>query len=376
MPGITFETATITDVIKKASKIAPTKGPAFDKAAGILMEVRPNDPEAQVTVKATNTDIFYLEWTNSLAVEGDEDWVWRIPSQLLAQILSSFPMGQNSSVELKQVQGRLQIVCGKTRATISLMDPGYFPQFDPFDPSGLQEVKGLAARMTQVAWAADKSTVPMNGIYLDGSTAVATNRYRLARVPLEAPFSEPVTLPQDVIAPLMKETVDAMVGVFNGKFYMMPDDDTQIVANVYAAKFPDVKRALNPQRPAFVEVLKDQLADSINRMMLLVASDRYPRLDITFGDERIHIALRAEGTGLIEDQIDVDGQAVHEDFTNYFDPKNMLDAIRNCPNSKLKIGYDASNARVPFYIDGGSGYEAWVVPRAKTAPGAAQGESK
>jgi DNA polymerase III sliding clamp (beta) subunit (PCNA family) len=249
------------------------------------------------------------------------------------------------------------------------MDPTYFPEWEPFDTSGLQEVKGLAARMNQVAWACDKGRVPLTGIYLDGATAVATNSYRLARVPLVAPFSEPVTLPQDVIAPLLKETVDAMVGVHDGKFYMMPDDDTQIIANTFATKFPDVSRALNPVRPNIIELDKEQFADSINRMMLLVSSDRYPRLDITIGDERIHIALRAEGVGVIEDQIDLDGQAVHDDCTNYFDPKNFLDAIRNSPNTKLKVGYDTEKSKMPFYIDGGSGYEAWVVPRAKVAPG-------
>jgi hypothetical protein len=54
-----FENATIADSIAKASRVAPTKGEAFDKASGILMTLDPE--EKTVTLRSTNLMVFYLE---------------------------------------------------------------------------------------------------------------------------------------------------------------------------------------------------------------------------------------------------------------------------------------------------------------------------
>lgn len=367
MTTVTFETSTLADAVRKAAMIAPTKGVAFDSSAGILLEIRGSDPVHPITIKATNGEVFYLEWVDALDISG-QDTVWRIPSSLFSQLLTMLPMGSNSSVQLKRSeQGRMELTCGKTRSELATMDPSTFPEFWPFDGSELATVKGLAARIQQISWACDKGQVPRTGIHIDGAALYATDLYRMATVPCVVPVTEPLTIPLATVSTLLKENMDAAIGVFDNKFYMMPDESTQIVASCYAEAFPNVKATT--QKWSFnesVEVSAKQLVETINRMSIIAKSSRMPRLDFTIGDERLYLAVSDLNNGFIEDEIELTGQAVHPDLGLYFTPQNLTQALDNSPNDKLTLHYNTSTTKQPVYIDGGSGYQAWVMPRVKS----------
>src|SRR6478735_9046351 len=101
MTKVVFETATIADAIRKADRVAPGKDKAFDKAAGIVIEV---DPQAEppVIIRATNLDVYSMEWMDVLSVEGDVAR-WRLPSSLLAQVMSKLPIGSGTTVTLEEI---------------------------------------------------------------------------------------------------------------------------------------------------------------------------------------------------------------------------------------------------------------------------------
>ena len=59
MPGTTivFENAILADAVNKAARVSPTKGAAFDKAAGIVFDVEPQKRTA--FVRSTDLEVSF-----------------------------------------------------------------------------------------------------------------------------------------------------------------------------------------------------------------------------------------------------------------------------------------------------------------------------
>jgi DNA polymerase III sliding clamp (beta) subunit (PCNA family) len=366
----TFECATIQDVVAKAAKIAPTKGATLAQAAGLLIQLRPNE-EPNCIVKATNTSVWYTEWTEAVEITGFDDVDWRVGSQLLAQLLKTFPMAQGATCTFEVTDkepGLLAIKNQRSVTKLHLLDSQHYPKWEAFDPEGLKVAKDFAARMTQVGWAVQSTasgtdTIAMSGVYVDGTSLNATDRYRLARVPCEVPIDKGVIIPPQLVDPVLKNTSDVRVGVAGGKFYLMPDESTQIVATTIDAAYPPIEKAMRREFPYWLDINVPQLKGMIDRMMLMAGSDRFPRLDLTIGNERMHLKLLVEDAAESQDELPLDGQAIHDDYTIFYQPKILLSCLNAAPGDQIKLGYDPTKPRAPFYILGASGFESWAMPR-------------
>lgn len=374
MTKVVFETATIADAIKKAARIAPGKGKAFDKAAGIVLEISPGT-EAPVVVRATNLDIFSMEWVDAVEATGPSA-TWRLPSQLLAQVIGSLPIGsglQTTFEEIIDAKGHsfVQVTNRRTKAKFNMMRAEDFPAWSVFDPDTLYPCEDLGGRIDQVEWAAAKSdNLPiLSGIYFDGSQCLATDRYRLAAAELKIPdLQHPVAVPAGLLGQILKQTGEVMVGIDGGQFLIMPDEHTQIRCVLYGQDYPKVERIMVRDKPNKLIVKKAPLLEVISRANAFTGSDRFPTLRVYFGKEEIAVMMNNEEIGLLGDVVEVPGHCLHERFEIKFTPKNLVDAITKSPNEEILLGYDISNPKATVYVDGGSGYEAWVMPRGDANP--------
>lgn len=363
---VVFETATFADAIKKADRVAPKKGHAFDKAAGIVIEVNPNGPEL-VIVRATNLDVFSMEWVNILEWEGDEK-VWRMPA-LFAQVIASLPIGSGKTLTLEDDGRQVHLKSGRTKARFFPLDASYFPEWEAFDPDSMFPVQDLGGRLQQVEWAASKAEVPINGVYIDGQYAVATDRYRLAAVPLGIPdLEEPITVPAGLLGQALKQSGEVQIGVENGMLQIMPDEHTQIKCVIYSEAYPNVNGIMSRELPDRITVNKTPLLEIMQRATNFATGDRIPSLKVFFGKEKVAVMMNNEEIGLLGDSIEIPGQAQHDLVEIKFTPKNIMDAISQAPNEQIDIDYDQNKTLNLVAIDGGSGYRAWVVPRADLNP--------
>lgn len=362
MTSVTFENGTIRDVISKAAKIAPTKGSAFDKAAGIVMVVDPaND---QVVVKSTNIEVWYMEIADTLSIEG-APVMWRVPSQILDGIASKLPIASGKTVTFDDSEGRLKIESGRMRARLGLLDPTYFPRWDAFDPEGLEEVSGFGARMDMVQWAAaQQGEPPMTGVHFTGTHVVATDRFKIAIAPCEAPpIYKPVTIPAGIFTPLMKTLGDVAIGVSGGELLVMPDDSTQIRAVIYGHEYPPVINVLKRNEPDSITFKRTSLLECIERAMVMGQRDRTPCLRIIIGKEEIAVFMSDKEVGLLGDVIETPGYAAHKRVTIGFTPGNLTGALNASPNDQVTLHYWSDSPTKPVRLDGGSGYEVLIMPR-------------
>lgn len=362
MTRVTFENGTIRDVISKASKVAPTKGSAFDKAAGIVMEV--NVAAEQVIVKATNIELFYTEIADALVVEG-KDTVWRVPSVVFDGITSKLPIGSGKTVTLDDTDDRLSITSGRMRAKVGLISTEYYPVWGAFDSADLEEVSGFGARMAMVEWAAAREgEPPITGVHFNGELVMATDRHKIAISPCVSPvFFKPITVPAGLFTPLMKNLTDVMVGITENQLLLMPDSTTQIRAAIYGHEYPPAHKVLKRDETAHVTFKRSSLLECIDRAMVMGQRDRSPLLRIYLGDSEIAVFMDDKEVGLLGDIVDVPGYCEHSRFVICFSPSNLTGALNASPNEEVTLYYHPNESLKPVRIDGGSGYEVLIMPR-------------
>lgn len=368
MTKIVFETATLADAIKKAERVAPTTGQAFDKAAGILFEINPLST-APVVTKVTNLDIFRMEWLDVVDASGSAT-TWRVPSRLFTQVVGSLPIGSGKTVTLEEksegVYSQLHLSSGRTKARFNLIDGSYYPSWDAFDPDTLLSTVDLGGRIAQVEWAAAKTEAPICGVHFDGEQCVATDRFRLASAPVKFPgLTEPITVPAGILSTLLKQTGEIKVGIDGGQLLLMPDETTQIRCILYGLKYPGMTKVMVTERPNYITVKKTEILEIMNRATTFGQGDRIAPLRTFIGKEEFAVMMTNAEVGLLGDVVELPGQALHDRVEIIFTAKNILDAINSSPNEEVTIGYDTANPLGVIYVDGGSGYKSWIVPRKK-----------
>lgn len=359
MSSITFETATLADAIKKADRVAPNRGSAFDKAAGIVLE-----STGDVTcIRASDTAVFYTQWVNSIAFEGGAIQ-WRLPSKLFAQIIGSLPIGSGKEVKLTQDGQLIVLTANRLKAKIPLLDVDYYPTWQAFDPEGLEATSSVGGKMEMVEWAAAKDNVaPWAGIYFDGEYILACDKYRLARVPLSIPhLPSPVLVPSNLLSGLLRQEGEILLGSKGNSLLIMPDAHTQITTVLFEEEYPSLNRLINTEYTHSIKVRKSTFLEIANRVRGISQADRMAGLNVIIGKGEVTLYMSDNEAALL-DTMETPAQADHPRHTVVFAPTNIIEAIEHAPSEEVILSYDISNPQLIFRVDGGSGYMAWVATR-------------
>lgn len=363
MTKVTFENATIRDVIGKAARVAPAKGAAFDKASGIVIDV--NASTGEITVRSTNLDVYYTEITDAISVEGDSV-SWRVLSNFIDGICSKLPITSGSTVTFDDSNGnQLKIATGRMRATLGLLSMEYYPNWDTFDPELLSPVSNFAGRLQQVQWAASKTgTPPLTGIHLNGTHAVATDRFRIALTPCEIPqLLEPVTIPASIFTPLMKNLGEVKIGQDGSNLLVMPDNSTQIRAVIFDGNYPNIPRSFKRDETDAMMLKKSALLEIIERAEVMGQQERNPLLKMIVGLGEVAVLMEDQEIGLLGDVLELPGQAPHDRHYIGFTPNNLKQGLQAAPNEDISFYYHYGMPMKPVRLDGGSGYEVLIMPR-------------
>jgi DNA polymerase III sliding clamp (beta) subunit (PCNA family) len=357
--SVTFETAALQSSLAKAESIAPDKGNAFDKAAGIVLEISPAD-EA-VVLRSTNLDIYYLEWLDAIESSG-EHVVWRLPSRVLTAFIKSLPIGSGKTVTLTQDGNAINFVSDRTKAKLQMMDASSYIIWEPYDEEGMTEVKGFGSRIAQVEWAASKDVVEL-GLRIEPGFICATDRYRLAVAPMDiAGMTQGITIPPATLSAVIRAGVDAKLRVEGSQLLVMPDEHTQLRCIIIGEDYPSVTQLMNRERAQFVKFKKTEMLEMVRRA-LSISSDRAPRLRLIIGKGEVAAMVSETQTGHVGDVMLVGGQCDHGRCEISVTPSLYIDALTNSPSEEIEFGYDPANTKRGFlYFNGGSGYEVWMAP--------------
>lgn len=372
MTKITVETATLSDAVSKAARVAPNKGAAFDKAAGVFIEIDPIKTTKHIYVKATDLDTTYLQRVPVLLIEGEDD-LWRFPSQLVAGVISNLPLGIGSEVTLERTgPSEVTVKCGRKRAKIRLYDADDFPTVAPFDPTGMAKVEMFPTRLNQAAWATDPESAILSGVHIDGDSLIACDRTRLVVVPCKVPVVEPITVPLSSIAPVIRNAGTIEVRATDTRLQMMPDVDTQITCLILAATYPNVKGIMRTSFDGKIDVDREMLLDSLNRMMVMVKTDRYPKVVLTIHKDYIGLYLGESESGEMFDELDAEGGPLPDspqELVIMFTPSTLINALTASTRASVTIEYGGTAGsstwtpdKLPIHMYDEGGFDAWLMP--------------
>lgn len=335
-----FEVATLADAVAKAYRIAPNKGAAFDRAAGIVLEVNPGAAEP-VIIKATDLDVTFRQSVSVLEV-GDEPVIWRVSANLFNGIMGTLPIGVGSQVRLADNgDGNLYFMCGKTKAKLRLIVTEY-PLVAKFDPAPLAPVPGFARRLAQVAWATDaRQSGILAGVHMDGEYLYGCNRQVLAMVPCKVPVASPVTAPLSDISALIKNTAEVNLRADDNHMQIMPDPYTQATCVLFAGDYPKVRSLIKDDQTGTLNVKAADLTAALDRMLVLVKSERHPATTIKIGDGTLNLEMEVPDVGKIADEIEVQGgeASPKEAFVISFSPDSLKSALGASGREVVTIKY-------------------------------------
>ena len=358
-----FEVATLADAVAKANRIAPTKGAAHDRAAGIVVEVNPNSLEP-VILKSTDLDVTFRMVVNVLEV-GDEPITWRVPSQLFNGIMSTLPLGGQSTVRMAENgDGFVYFLCGKTKAKLRLIT-GDYPLWEPFAMDDLTNVPGLARRLTQVAWATDsRGSGVFGGIHIDGEFLYGCDRQNMAMVPCVVPVDRPVTAPLSEITSLIKNTSEVAMRAGTHHIELMPDAWTQTTCVLFAEEYPKVRNLLKNNQSGEIGVVSETLTAALDKMLVLVKAERYPTTTIKIGDGSLYLEMEVPDVGKIADEIEIVGGEKTDPFVITFSPDSLKQALAASGREKVTIKYGPTSLS-PMLLTDDNQFLSLMMPRQK-----------
>lgn len=364
MPEVKFYVATMADAVSRAVRISPNKGPAYDRAHGVMLTI---NPEGTAEVRSTDLQISYRERINDIvSVDVDEVIHWRLPAQLLNGILQSFPVESECTMHMDDGGSVIHFSCGRKKAKLILQgDPDLFPDFPEFPVDGFGPVRDFGTQLRKTAWAVDKEAVPFSGVHFDGEYIVATDRYKLCVMPLKVPVQEPITVPLATLSYVLSNLPgEASVQTNESGMLIKVGEEIDVVAAKYEAMYPNWRPILEMDDWEYsVTVPREEIENIISNMMVLVKSERYPRVRITLDDNEMRVAMNVPQVGEMEDVISVQWQ--HDPLTIDFTPDYLTKAFAASDDPKIVWELSANPKKIT-HIKDSTDYQAWVMPRNPT----------
>lgn len=359
-----MEAATFLDLMVRAGRVAPSRGAAYDKASGIVMEVKPGE-DHNLVVRSTNLDVFFTTWAKAQTITGDPV-TWRFHADTIQAVARALKSTGGAKVILATDGGRVQITQGRLKSKLNVMTVTDYPIWKAFNPNLLHRSGNIQKALSMIEWAAGSSESDLLiGVKADGKRIICTDRYRVGTVPYELPDLEgdPFVFKARLLSGAVSSQTHFDIGFDGDYLLLMPDELTQIKVLGLAGDFPPVERIMIPDKPCQFRVRRVSLIELVNRVLSVRGSDRSPLVKLRIGKGEIVGYMQNEDFGMFGDVIEIPGYCPHERIDYGFSHENLIAALNAAPGDDVIVGHDPGNLKSPFYFKGEQDYEAWLAVR-------------
>lgn len=368
---VIFENALLADAVNKAARVAPNKGAAFDKAAGLMFVIDPRKQYAMV--RATDLEISFEQEVPTSESQGDPV-NWRIPSAILQSLVSTLPMHEGSTVKFEdRGDEAIRFKSGRTIAKLNMLEIDAFPEeIFVWEEGMMSDAGDMAFKVEQVSWACDKRSHILSGVHLDGEYMYGCNTSVLSVIPAKVELPEPVTVPLDPISVILKSASNCQVRKLDHRFQIALDEHTRSTTALLEAKYPNVRAVMREDFTQSMKVHRQGFLDSLGRLMVLARNEKLPTLSIEINGaglvKTLTFDLDIPGVGRMQDSIDVETE-----FSESWDvgmvPANLLAAVDHTRGDYVHIDFGHPDPDkwklLPIQVRDIHGYRCYVMPKAK-----------
>jgi len=205
-----------------------------------------------------------------------------IPGKKILDICRSLP--DNSLIKLTEDNGRLTLVCGKSRFTMASLPAQEFPSL-PKNP----EVMNLEISQKELRTLIEKTSfaIPQQDVrqYLNGLLfeirdgviqTLATDGHRLAvhkinANPIDNSFAQ-VIIPRKAVFELLRllENSEAAANIsFNNNFVQVKSENFILVSKLISGKFPNYNKIIPKRGTQKIELDRNELKQTLTRVSIL-----------------------------------------------------------------------------------------------------------
>jgi len=355
----TVSAALLHEALNRANKVAPTKGNAMDRAAGIQIDFRLDEAH----IRATDLDVTFYQ---KIPVEQvSEECVLRL-SSVVPPFVASLSMDKNQVIRFfRNDQKRIIIQYGKTRTKATIpMIVGEYPTVNWYDYEVMTDASDLGSKIASVAWATENdASGVLSGIKIDGKWLEALSSKNAARIQCEVESDVTVIAVLKSLVPLVKSGSRLRMMTQEGRIIVALDEMTQVTSTTVLGEWPNlVERLERFEFPNSVTIRKTRFAEALGRILSFVRNDRLPRAKVTITNDSIDVVLSGTLNGDVQDSCAISSrEGIEEDVEFTFNPTWLLEAIDTFPGASVKIEYNG-NLQPIRLSEPSTSYEAYVMP--------------
>ncbi|MGB9766365.1 MAG: DNA polymerase III subunit beta [Sulfurihydrogenibium sp.] len=321
----------------------------------------------RLVIQGTDLEVFTTYWINA---DVEEEGAVCVNAKKLTDISKVLP---STEVSLSLEKSNLKIVSGKTKYSIPTVDPNDFPTFESFPSDLAVSISGstLLNGITKTVYAAskDESRFALNGVcfsFVDSHIDfVATDGHRLALYKGEITgkgVEGKHIVPQKALSEVKKlvsEYEDVEIAI-SGSSIFFKGGDWMLSARLLEGIFPDYTQVIPTTFNIQVEVSKNEIIDSVKRVVVAEESDAKP-IKLTLKENKLIVSTPTSEDTFAEDEIDIDYEG--EEFEIGFNGKYIIEAIDEIEDSRVLMKFinkDSQTVIVPK--DENEPYLAVVMP--------------
>ncbi len=336
----------LEDKLNMASK-AIAKKSVKPILSGFLFDI--SDGEFKVFATDMETGVKALVVADE--VDGEAKFV--VEAAFILDIVKNLP---NDTVTLEYNEdGLLEIYAGRSKFSISTMEPSEFPDFVEVEAEGFVEIDTaiLEDMIDKVLFSAatDEFMRNLNGVYWEffenNLRFVASDGFRLALIDQQLENS----LDMNFLISLksMKELQNVISNTgepsvrlkYDGKRLSVEAGDVIVVMRTVDADFPDYRRVLPTEYNLKITTSTNELMDALKRIMI-VAKRGSEAVKIMSGEGELILETRSPDSG--EGLESIDAEVEGSEITAAFNPKFLMDALKHIKSPEVELLFVSQSA--------------------------------
>lgn len=306
-----------------------------------------------LSISGSNGSQTFTRENQSEYIQAKGDGELCVEASKFFQIVRALPKNQPVKLKSLKDKDRAVINSGRSKLQLKIIEPTTYPQLEVLkNQTGSFKVaaKTFVQLVNDAAYAAGRTDARayLNSVYLKAKNntlyGVGTDGHRLSAIKhsIEGDGNADLDLVIPINAALvfarLNESAEFLEVSFNGSRAQFNWGGLIYSTTLVDGKYPDVMKLLPTRCDSKLVANKENLADSLKRMLVLVSDDKHPKVQMSFCDNLIKFKALSnsdEDLGLDEVAGASAGNAI--DFVYGLNPRYLLDALNHIQGENVEL---------------------------------------
>ena len=311
--------------------------------------LRAND--GVLTITATDLEIEMVAEVNATEMDSFQT---TLPAHKLLDICKALP--EDSQIQFNVEENKVTLTSGRSRFTLASLPANEFPGLDDIDPQQSFTIpQGILKKLfdnTAFAMAQQDVRYYLNGILVELSTdnikLVATDGHRLALSEYQTDIG--INSDKQIIIPrkgvlelsrLLQNSDSAAQIALSQNHIRIKTDSLTFTSKLIDGKFPEYKRVIPVDGNRIIEVNREALKQTLNRIAIL-SNEKYRGVRLILGKNNLSIQANNPDQEEAEEELTVDYN--DSDMEIGFNVTYLIDVLNVLNSDKVLVKLKDANS--------------------------------